>query len=263
MKYCVAYRLGVLKMIKPIVSVIIPAFYCSDYIEMALESVLKQRVPLEILVISDAQDDKLDNIMEKYCQLKNVIYLKNNVNLGVAETRNIGVRASSGEYVAFLDADDWWKPNKLEKQLLLLERTESVLCYTGRELVNDDGSKCGKIIHVKERINYQQLLRHNSIVCSSVMIRKNVLIEFPMKCSKLHEDYITWLSILEKYKYACGINEPLINYRLSKGGKSRNKIKSAQMTFGVYRYLGYSRWKAFLLTNSHLLHGIIKYTVKK
>ena len=74
-----------------------------------------------------------------------------------------------------------------------------------------------------------------------------------------HEDYITWLKVLRKYGYAVGIDKPYLKYRLSEGGKSRNKLKSAVMTYNVYRYAGYGRVKSCAFFCSYALHGIWKY----
>ena len=85
--------------------------------------------------------------------------------------------------------------------------------------------------------------------------------EFPMEHDDSHEDYITWLKILRKYGCAAGINKPYLKYRLSEGGKSRNKLKSAAMTYNVYRYAGYGRIRSCIFFCSYAVHGIWKYFV--
>lgn len=244
----------------PIVSVIIPAYNCSKYIEKAIESILSQDMPLEIIIIDDNSQDNLGQAIGKYLILENFLYIKNEKNLGVAESRNRGVQIATGDYIAFLDADDWWKEDKLIKQIDLMIKKDCVLCFTARELVNEDGITTGKVIHVQDEINYDSLLYHNCIACSSVVLKREVAIRNPMKYSHLHEDYLEWLTIMKQYGKAFGIDEPLLAYRLSKNGKSRNKLKSAKMTYGVYRAMKIGRIKALFLMCSHLLHGIIKYS---
>lgn len=241
----------------PIISVIIPIYNNAQFIEKAINSVLAQKVPLEIIIIDDCSTDYLNEVISKYLSLPNVLYIKNNNNLGVAKSRNIGVNIAKGKYIAYLDADDWWQPTKLEKQLKVIESSQYVLCYTGREIVKADGSKTGKIIPVKKLINYKKLLLHNCISCSSVLISTDIAKEIPMSNDEFHEDFINWLRILKKYGHAYGINEPLLIYRESKNGKSRNHIKSARMTFGVYRVNKIGVVGSFILTCSHLLHAII------
>ena len=82
---------------------------------------------------------------------------------------------------------------------------------------------------------------------------------FPMEHDDSHEDYITWLKILRKYGCAAGINKPYLKYRLSEGGKSRNKLKSAAMTYNVYRYVGYGRIRSCIFFCSYAVHGMWKY----
>ena len=172
------------------------------------------------------------------------------------------MKLAQGIYIAFLDADDWWEKGKLKEQLHCLEETGYVLCSTGRELMRADGNSTGRTIPVKEKITYRELLKHNSINCSSVMLRTDVAREFPMEHDDSHEDYITWLKVLRKYGYAAGVNKPYLKYRLSEGGKSRNKLKSAAMTYNVYRYAGYGRIKSCIFFCSYAVHGIWKYCHK-
>lgn len=172
---------------------------------------------------------------------------------------NGGVQLAQGEYVAFLDSDDYWTPDKLRKQLACIQQSGAVLCCTARELLSPSGIPTGRIIPVRTTITYRQLLRHNCINCSSVLLRADVARDFPMEHEDSHEDYITWLKILRQYGFAVGVNEPLLKYRLSTTGKSGNKIQSAKMTFRVYRYLGFGIAKSLLCFLSYAIHGTAKY----
>lgn len=244
---------------QPVVSVIMPVYNGAAYIKDAVESVFRQGVPLELIVIDDGSSDGTEEVLKEWKSREDFRYLKNHKNIGAAGSRNRGVLEAGGTYVAFLDADDWWEDGKLKHQLEVLKRTGAVLCSTGRELMNPDGSSAGKYIPVKETISYRELLKHNSINCSSVLIRREAALEFPMEHDDSHEDYLTWLKVLRKFGSAAGINHPYLKYRLSEGGKSRNKWKSAAMTYKVYRYMGYSTGKSLLFFVSYALHGIWKY----
>lgn len=248
---------------QPLVSVIIPAYRCAETVKSAIDSALAQDVPLEVLVIDDCPEAPIDDVMSAYSENPVVTYLKNPGNLGAAETRNRGIRMAKAPYVAFLDADDLWLPGKLGKQLALMEESGCVLSCTARELLTPQGEATGKIIPVREQITYRELLKHNCINCSSVVIRTDAAREFPMTHADSHEDYIMWLQVLRKYGTALGINEPLLQYRLSSTGKSGNKLKSAKMTFMVYRYMGFGMGKSILCFCSYALHGVKKYLFTK
>lgn len=200
---------------KPLVSVIMPVYNGEKYIRKAVESVYEQGVSLELLVIDDGSTDHTEEVLSAYEGREDFRYIKNEQNMGAAGSRNRGVGLAQGTYIAFLDADDWWEPGKLKEQLKRLEETGYVLCSTGRELMKADGSSTGRTIPVKEKITYRELLKHNSINCSSVILRRDVAREFPMEHDDSHEDYITWLKILRKYGCAAGINKPYLKYRLT------------------------------------------------
>lgn len=244
---------------KPLVSVVMPAYRCGSTIGSAIESVLCQNVPLELILVNDCSPEDLRGVIAPYLTDPRVVYLENPKNLGAAESRNRAVAQARGEYTAFLDADDIWTPGKLEKQLKLLSETGAVLCCTARELMTPEGKWTGRVIPVKNRISYRDLMKHNSVTCSSVVMKTEVAREFPMCHEDSHEDYILWLKVLRKYEWACGINEPMVKYRLSSTGKSGNKLKSAAMTFKVYRYMGYGLGKSLVLFASYAFHGVAKY----
>lgn len=242
-----------------LVSVIIPVHNCARYVALAIDSVLIQDVPLEIIVIDDASTDNLDKVMKRYRDMPEIRYLKNELNLGVAETRNRGVALAKGEYVAFLDADDIWGPEKLKKQLALIREKDCVLCSTARELMTLDGEMTGYIIPVRTEYSYFTLLQHNQINCSSVLIKTEVAKEFPMHHDDSHEDYLMWLEVLKKYRRGCAVNEPLLKYRISTIGKSGTKWNSAKMTFRTYRYMNYSWVQSILYFCCYALNGMRKY----
>ena len=245
------------------VSVIIPAYNAAAYVTKALDSVLAQKEmdaqSMEIIVINDCSTDDTDAILSAYAQNPAVIYIKNEQNLGVAETRNRGIRMARGRYVAFLDADDWWETDKLCAQLDLLERTDAPLCASARMLHEPDGTATGRVIEVPERVTYEELLHTNTIPCGSVVLKTEIAREFYMSHAELHEDYILWLQVLKKYGAALAINKPYLHCRLSAGGKSRNKFKSARMQYGVYRHIGLGRMKSLGYMCSYAINGVKKY----
>lgn len=251
------------------ITVIIPSYNCENFIWKSVDSAVRQTLEeeLEILVIDDCSRDHTGEKVEAYSTKLSqdgkagriIRYHRNERNMGVAETRNTGIRQAQGEYIAFLDADDWWREDKLERQLELIRKKDGVLVYTGRELMHPDGRSAGRVVKVPETTGYQALLRTNCIPCSSVLMKTEAAREFYMCHDELHEDYILWLKVLKKYGMAYGINEPMLKSRLSEGGKSRNKLKSAKMHYGVYRYMGIPAWKSALLFLCYAVNGVKKY----
>ncbi len=246
---------------KPMISVIMPAYQAECYIGQAIESVQNQncKESWELLVIDDCSTDNTQKEVRKYTADNRIRYVRRKRNKGVAAARNLGIRLARGTYVAFLDADDWWDADKLKLQMRCIDRTGTVLCCTARELMEPDGTSAGRVIAVPKRITYQMLMRTNVIPCGSVVLRRDVAEEFGFVCDKYHEDYILWLRILKKYKIAAGINVPALKSRQSEGGKSRNKLKSAYMHYGCYRYLGYGRLESFYYMIFYTLNGFRKY----
>lgn len=252
---------------KPVVSVIIPAYNCSKTLERAVESVILQNLPLEILIIDDASDDKTPDIMKQCkarweCDSVSFKLIFNKKNQGVAASRNSGVSLAKAQFVAFLDSDDWWIEGKLSKQLDLLKKTNTSLCTTGREFAENDGTLTGRFVGVPEKISYRKLLYGNCINCSSVVLKTDIAKEFPMGHDDCHEDYITWLMILKKYGFACGINEPLLIYRRSEGAKTKNKLKSAKMHYRSLRHLNIGRVRALWYFCFYAVYGLMKHYIK-
>lgn len=241
------------------ISVIIPVYNGEKYLIHAMESVLCQKVSCEIIVVDDGSKDRTAELVKPYVDKGEVRYLKNERNMGVAYSRNRGVVESEGDYVAFLDADDYWETGKLECQLKVMKNSQAALCCTARELMTADGVLTGRILDVPERIDYKMLLKHNCIACSSVLMKREIALEFLQEHDDAHEDYIMWLKILKKYPYAIGINKPLLKYRMNPAGKSGSKWNSAKMTYKVYRYMGLNPVQRVRYFISYALHGVFKY----
>ncbi|MCR5784395.1 MAG: glycosyltransferase [Eubacterium sp.] len=243
-----------------ICSVIIPAYNAEKYLTEAVLSALRQKVKTEILIIDDHSSDKTRTLAKKLeSEHEEVRLLVLHGNHGVAAARNLGINEAKGKYIAFLDADDWWAEGKLKAQINLLENTGEKFSCTARELVSSDGQNFLKVIGVKKRITYEMLLRTNSISCSSVVIDAALAKRHPMVRDDLHEDYIMWLEIMREGFVCLGINEPYLKSRMSEEGKSRNKKKSALMTFGVYRYMGMGLLKSCYYFVHYAINGFLKY----
>ena len=184
---------------QPAVSVCMPAFHAGETIGAAVASVLSQDVALELLIVLDGTDEKTQALLESLKDDRRVRVLRNEERLGAARSRNRAVAQAKAPFIAFLDADDEWAQGKLRKQMDILSRSGRVLCCTARELLRPDGTHTGRVIPVSSVIRYEDLLKTNSINCSSVVVRTEAMRRFPMEHEDSHEDYIAWLKILREY----------------------------------------------------------------
>lgn len=245
------------------VSIIMPAYNCSKTISESIDSVINQTFRnWELIVVDDCSRDNTVEIVKKYQKKFNniaLIILKKNGGVGVC--RNIGVNKARNDWIAFLDSDDLWEKNKLQKQISFIKKeTNARLVFTGSSFIDNNGEKKKFVLDVPERVNYDQLLSHNIISCSSVLVKKEEMLKHPMpKDRMIHEDFVTWLSILKGGKIAYGIHEPLLVYRLSSGSKSRNKIRAAWMNWHVYSYMGIPILKIVILMAKYISVSLMKY----
>lgn len=245
----------------PYLSVVMPAYNSEKTIEASIQSVLGQTFQdFELIVIDDCSKDRTNSIANEMAKLDDrICVIKNEKNSGVSFSRNRGIALAKGTWIAFLDSDDLWRGDKLEKQLALLEENENaVICYTASAFFDDKGNKYDYIMQAESRTTFQVLLKRNLLSCSSVVVKASVMKSFPMPCGFIHEDYYAWLHIVNMYQVAYGINEPLLLYRLSSESKSGNRIHSAQMLFNSYRVYGYCRFTSFLLMLQYSIHSISK-----
>jgi glycosyltransferase involved in cell wall biosynthesis len=208
----------------PKVSVVIPAYNAMTYLPETVESVLQQTfTDFEVLIIDDGSSD---HIKEWVAQLTDPrIKLISQINQGLPNARNTGIVHALGEYIAFLDADDLWKPTKLEKQVRCLDDNPSIgLVHTWMVLVDEQSQPTGRVITSNaEGEVWKQLVERNVIACPSVMVRRDCFDAVGMFDSTLRsiEDWDMWIRIASRYPFAV-INEPLAYYRQLANSMSKN-----------------------------------------
>lgn len=246
-----------------LISIILPAFNSEKYISKAIESVINQSYRnWKLILIDDFSTDKTFSIMQRYAENDSRISLyRNTQNFGVGFTRNRGVQIADSEWIAFIDSDDMWEINKLEEQInLLYKYPEAKLLFTSSSFIAENGVPFDYILHVPEQIDRKKLLKQNLIPCPSVLVSREYMVKFPMPESRqIHEDFATWLKILEVEEYAYGLNEPLLICRRFNGSKSGNKFKSAKMNWKTYRFIGLSVIQSIYYMGCYTLNGIKKY----
>lgn len=216
------------------ISVIMPAYNAAQYIEKAIQSVIGQTIKSwELIIVNDASTDNTSEIVRRMAaQDMRIVLHENKINLGVSETRNRGIGLAVGEYIAFLDSDDIWEHDKLQRQLEALQRTHADLCFTSYAVMHENGEQAIPY-RVPQNIDYVGLLKENVIGCSTVLLKRSSLGEHRFETGFFHEDYVLWLKLLKGNCIAVGIDELLVQYRT--GGRSHNKVNAAKNRWRIYR----------------------------
>lgn len=219
-----------------LVSVITPAYNCEKYIEECIESVLNQTYNnWEMIIVNDKSSDNTQSIIESYVEKDSRIRLFNQEkNAGVAAARNKALELSEGRFVAFLDSDDAWKSNKLEKQLGFMLENSYGFTFTAYEIMSDKPEEKKKIFRVPEKINYYQYLKNTIIGNLTVVMDKEILGDIRVEVGYL-EDVLTWMKYLKEGHIAHGLNENLAIYRVTKNSISSNKFRNAKRYFWCLR----------------------------
>lgn len=207
----------------PKVSVVIPAYNAARFVNATIDSVLAQTFQdFEILVVDDGSTDKTKEILEAYGDKIHYLYKENG---GVSSARNYGIEDAKGKYIAFLDADDVWMPEKLEKQVALMDADKEIgLCYVATQKVDEDLKYLSSIEANSYEDYTESLLLNLNIVagsCSSAMVRREVILQTDGFDGKFttYADWEFWLRLSLLTKFA-PINEELVKYRVVKGSMS-------------------------------------------
>ncbi|UOB63772.1 glycosyltransferase family 2 protein, partial [Bacillus thuringiensis] len=220
-----------------LVSIIIPSYNASSFIKETIQSVQSQTYTnWEMIIIDDVSKDNTCELIKEEIKKDNRIRLiELQKNCGAAIARNTGINNARGKYVAFLDSDDLWLPEKLEKQLTFMQNNDVAFSFTGYQIMNQDGTLTDKIVHVPEKINYNGLLKNTIIGCLTVMLDIEKLGKVQMPNIRTRQDTATWLKILRQGHYAYGLDEVLSKYRKVENSISSKKFKMAKMNWKLYR----------------------------
>lgn len=246
----------------PLVSVIMPAYNAADYIGAAIRSVMAQTLTdWELLVLDDGSQDDTCAIVETLAAEDGRIRLiPAEENAGVAAVRNRGIDMSRGKFIALLDSDDVWLPEKLETQLARMARCGADLCCCSYAIIDAAGERAKADYCVPERIDLELLLRENVIGCSTVVLRRESLGETRFRTDFFHEDYVLWLRLLQDGCRAVGCRQVLAQWRYIPSSRSFNKVKSARNRWRIYRrLLKLPLVKSTGLLLSYMLAGLRKY----
>lgn len=230
------------------VSIITATYNSERYIEQTIISVLKQTyTKWELIIVDDAStDNTLSVINTLSLKYDNIRVFQNKTNQGAALTRNRGTEKAKGNFIAFLDGDDLWKPTKLEKQLSFMIRHNIDVCFSSYDLMDEEGHFLNKTVKALHKLSYQKFLKCNYIGNLTGMYNTKTLGKIYAPNLRKRQDWLLWLKAVEKSnKPVLGIEESLAIYRVRKNSISSNKINMLKYNYLVYRKgLGFSILKS-------------------
>lgn len=222
---------------EPLVSIITPVYNAERFLSDTIKSVKNQTYEKwELLLVDDCSKDNSVSIIKEFQKSDHRIkYIKLEKNSGASVTRNTGIKNAKGRFIAFVDSDDIWEPNKLEIQIKYMLDKKLGFTFTSYRYMKENGTKTNKVAKAPKKINYNGLLKNTIIGCSTVVVDRKIIGDFFMPLVKKGQDTATWLMILRSQEYAYGIEEVLVDYRLVGNSLSSNKIKALKRTWNTYR----------------------------
>lgn len=234
------------RMRQVMISIIVPVHNAEKFIKDTIDCVRAQSYEdWELLLIEDGSEDRTMDVMTAYLEelkdsrirlKKREIRTPQERTFGAARARNLGLSLARGRYIAYLDADDRWREDKLERELSFLQKKDAGFVFTGYEFGDENARGTGKIVRVPETLTYKQALANTTIFTSTVMIDtekiEKSLLEMPYIKS---EDTASWWKILKTGVTAYGLDENLVVYRRAGKSLSSNKLEALRRIWNLYR----------------------------
>lgn len=222
-----------------LVSIITPIFNSCKWVDNLLDIILSQTYAnWEWIVIDDCSSDDTYNRISKIAESDPRIKVFKNIrNLGPAETRNIGIKLSTGRFISFLDADDEWEPNKLELQINYMIINNFYMSYHDYRHMSFDGSKVGDVVKGPEKLDWKTHHIKRGIGCLTIMFDRTLgdLPYFPeLSKNIIAEDFLAWSNVLKNNAIAYRVPYDLARYRLSNKARSSNKLYAAYSVWYIY-----------------------------
>lgn len=246
----------------PLVSIISPAYNAARFIGYTIESVQRQTYSnWEMLVSNDCSTDTTAEIVNRYANSDNRIRLINcSENGGVSQARNRALSNAKGRYIAFLDSDDCWMPDKLEKQIRFMQSKDIAFSFTSYQLMNENGEKLERYVLSKQVMTYNDVIKNTHIGCLTVVIDKSKVGSFRMPLIPHTEDTMTWAEILMRGYTAYGIPDVLALYRISSSSITSRKTKMAKLQWKTYRdYCKYGFVRSLYYFCCYAVNAVFKF----
>lgn len=218
------------------ISIVTPLYNSAVFIADTIQSVQAQTFSdWEMILVDDCSTDSSVAVARTFTNRDSRIKLiQLPENLGAAVARNKAIENAQGRYIAFLDSDDLWLPDKLETQLKFMKEKDIAFSYSGYNKIGDQGQSLG-LMGVPKRVNYDQLLKCCVIGCLTAMYDAHKLGKVYMPLIRKRQDFGLWLRLLKRVDYAYGIQRPLAQYRVRPGSISAKKSNAAAYTWRLYR----------------------------
>ncbi|MBM7606285.1 glycosyltransferase involved in cell wall biosynthesis [Metabacillus crassostreae] len=219
-----------------LVSVIMPAYNCGEFIGFSLDSVIDQTYRnWEVIVVDDCSKDNTEEIIKEYILKDSRIkYYRLPTNSGAALARNKAIEHARGKYIAFLDSDDVWRNDKLTKQITFMKLNDYNFTCTSYSKIDELGNDLNRIIRTKSRRDYEGILK----TCpgnSTIVYNAEQLGKFKIPNIKKRNDYVLWLQVIKKEKYLYGLEESLSSHRIRSNAISSKKSSLISYHWKVYR----------------------------
>lgn len=238
-----------------------PAYNAATYLPDAMQSVLDQSYDnWELVVVDDASTDSSLQIAREFAEKDpRIRVFPQSENGGVTAARNKALQMAGGDYMAFLDADDLWDPEKLLKQVVFMAASNSMICYCAYRRIDEEGRIIGRV-SPPSRVTYRDMLKSNFIgnltgIYNAKVLGKQYLEDFG------HEDYVAWLELVKVAGEAFSVNEELAGYRVYRGSTSSNKLRTITWQWRIYRESQALGWlKSAWLIVCYGIYAILKRT---
>ncbi|ELY2668320.1 glycosyltransferase family 2 protein [Cronobacter sakazakii] len=252
-------------MMSNLVSIIMPSWNSELTIADSINSIIRQTYTnWELIITDDCSSDGTIRLLKEFANEEPRIKLFfNDKNSGAGISRNNCIKNAKGRFIAFLDSDDMWHPEKLSRQVAFMLNNNYALTYTAYKKINQKGNVIGHI-NPPARVNYSELLKSNVIGCLTAIYDAQKLGKVYMPEIRKRQDMALWLKILEKIDYAWCLPEELAFYREGHESLSSNKIKILSSQWSFYRtYLKFNSIKSAWYFSFYVVRAVKKHGVTK
>jgi glycosyltransferase involved in cell wall biosynthesis len=220
-----------------LVSIITPTYNAEKFIRATIESVQNQTYQnWEMILVDDASTDETVKIIQDFAEKDSRIKLfKLEKNSGNGFARNIALEKAVGKYIAYLDADDLWFPNKLEKQIQFLKENNLHFTFSFYDCIDEEGNSLNRRVEAPVNLTYDELFFCNYVGNLTAIYDADYFGKIVIEATQKRQDWRLWLTILKQIQVTKPVPEPLAFYRIRKDSISSSKFKLIKHNFGVYR----------------------------